>query len=292
MEPRYPKPPPPPPPPPTQDDFDSRGVVNVNIGKTEPSSALSSLTAAGKDKVSANVPLTSALAPTTLESPARVFDAATTPSESAVSAGFLPGSSLIAHRSPVFTPTEIRPGFAPTDIQPGFAPADIQPGLAPMDIPADVAAVEIPQLLLATPEEDWELYKAEFNSQYVSDQDVHREERDLSPNIHKKKKTEKHRRSLVGKVKDFFQSDDSEDDEAAEGKGGKEKATFKRFSLRSSKRSSKSKTPELKLPLTAVESTSPAPTAEKTSMPTTMTTTTARVREKGFKADGSPRSTI
>merc|ERR1712142_839605 len=290
MEPRYPKPPPPPPPPPTQDDFDSRGVVNVSIGITDPSSALSSLPAAGKDKVSANVPLTSALAPTTLESPARVFDAATTPSESAVSAGFLPGSSLIAHRSPVFTPTEIRPGFAPMDIRSGLAATDIQPGLAPMDIPADVAAVEIPQLLLATPEEDWELYKAEFNSQYVSDQDVPREERDLSPNIHKKKKTEKHRRSLVGKVKDFFQSDDSEDDEAAEGKSGKEKATFKRFSLRSSKRSSKSKTPELKLPLTAVESTSPAPPADKTSMSTTMTTktTTARVREKGFKVDGSP----
>merc|ERR1711872_597904 len=65
-------------------------------------------------------------------------------------------------------------------------------------------------------------------------------------------------------------------------------------SLRSSKRSSKSKTPELKLPLTAVESTSPVPPADKTSMSTTMTTktTTARVREKGFKADGSPHSTV
>merc|ERR1712142_177106 len=105
-------------------------------------------------------------------------------------------------------------------------------------------------LTLATPEEDWELYKEEFNSKYVSDQEI--PEQDLSPNLHKKKKHEKNRRSLVGKVKDFFQSDSEDDSEKSE----KEKG-FKRFTLRSSKRSSKSKTPEIKLSLSTPKSGSP-----------------------------------
>ena len=134
--------------------------------------------------------------------------------------------------------------------------------------------LSVPQLTLASPEEDWELYKEEFNSQYVSDQE--QPSQDLSPNLHKKKKHDKHRRSLVGKVKDFFHSD-SEDDSDNKS-GNKEKGnTFKRFSLiTSSKRSSKSKskTPELKP--TFSTTTKPAASPKMDTLKSSASTTTTQ----------------